>query len=77
VACFALLIAAIRWSIADAPSSVAPSRRPAATTRKSQRSGLSVVVLPSNKLGDGLDDDTVNGVADDLTTAITRWHPRR
>ena len=72
--CLALLIAAIVWSVVDAPSSVTPRATPANPITESQRSGLSVVVLPFNKLGDGLDDDTVNGIVDDLTTAITRWH---
>ncbi|MEA2775225.1 MAG: adenylate cyclase, partial [Acetobacteraceae bacterium] len=72
--CFALLVAGIAWFIADAPSLVAPLAAPATLMAQSQRSGLSVVVLPFNKVGDGLDDDIVNGVVDDLTTAITHWH---
>ena len=35
---------------------------------------LSLVVLPFNKFGgEGLDDDTVDGITDDLTSEFSRW----
>jgi TolB-like protein/DNA-binding winged helix-turn-helix (wHTH) protein/tetratricopeptide (TPR) repeat protein len=81
-ACCVLLVTVITWVFADAASIVMPPAMPSVvampgagpTTPTSQRPGLSMVVLPFNRLGDRLDDDTVNGIVDDLTTAIARWH---
>ncbi|HEY7581397.1 MAG TPA: winged helix-turn-helix domain-containing protein, partial [Acetobacteraceae bacterium] len=47
-----------------------PSPAPGSTARPR----LSVVVLPFNKFGNGVDDDTADAITEDLTAAITRWH---
>jgi len=60
------------------PAAVTPAAAPVEPTARmapgAERPRLSVVVLPFDKLGDGVDDTTVNALTEDLTTAITRGH---
>lgn len=58
--------------VASVSSTATPVPFPAPAPMARPR--LSVVVLPFNKFGNGVDDDMVDAITEDLTAAITRWH---
>jgi len=77
--CIAAALTAVAWytsltSPSQTEATTAPTWTTPVTMPPVERPRLSLVVLPfSNLGGDGLSDDSVEAVTDDLTTDLSRW----